>query len=340
MFNQNNTQFLMLTEGMFRVYDSLNYSVLYTNGNDNRCSESPQMALSQNGAKAVFYAPCQSKEMIEVNLQTWESSTYAQTLSSFIDTYSQDGDYYYVGNIWTGGLFLKPDGASIRSPLGFVDSTTIWMKQDNSVIQTISLPHETAVAVETVGDQSSILFARTDEQTYSAYPNSDYSVLIYNSSAGTSKTLPSLGEIKLNSASISKDGSRVIIIYNDEEVKIYERDRDSDGFSDSQDLCPLEQGDYSGCLQEYFDSDADGINDRDDLCPGTTNGLNVDNVGCALSQIDADMDGISDASDQCANTPIGESVGLTGCSNSQVDSDEDGVYDSQDNCPSTPPKLQ
>ena len=140
-----------------------------------------------------FYAPCQSKEMIEVNLQTWESSTYAQTLSSFIDTYSQDGDYYYVGNIWTGGLFLKPDGASIRSPLGFVDSTTIWMKQDNSVIQTISLPHETAVAVETVGDQSSILFARTDEQTYSAYPNSDYSVLIYNSSAGTSIRLAIFG---------------------------------------------------------------------------------------------------------------------------------------------------
>ena len=54
----------MLTEGMFRVYDSLNYSVLYTNGNDNH-SESPQMALSQNGAKAVLCA-CQSKEMIEV----------------------------------------------------------------------------------------------------------------------------------------------------------------------------------------------------------------------------------------------------------------------------------
>ena len=58
-------------------------------------------------------------------------------------------------------IVLKPDGASIRSPLGFVDSTTIYEARQLSY-QTISL-HETAVAVETVGDQSSILFARTDD---------------------------------------------------------------------------------------------------------------------------------------------------------------------------------
>ena len=73
-------------------------------------------------------------------------------------------------------------------------------------------------------------------------------------------------------------------------------------------LCPEIVGDFSGCLEEMFDTDEDGINDRDDQCPETTEGTIVDSAGCATNQLDSDADGISDASDQCPNTPNDESI--------------------------------
>ena len=139
---------------------------------------------------------------------------------------------------------------------------------------------------------------------------------------------------------VSKNGLRVVAVFetnsNNHWVKVFERDADSDGVTDTKDMCPLVAGEFLGCLEEFFDTDEDGVNDKDDQCPGTQIGINVDSTGCALNQLDSDGDGISDATDQCPNTPAGDSVGLTGCSGSQVDSDGDGIYDSQDNCPSTP----
>tara|TARA_B100001093_G_scaffold520285_1_gene614268 strand:+ start:738 stop:4721 length:3984 start_codon:yes stop_codon:yes gene_type:complete len=167
--------------------------------------------------------------------------------------------------------------------------------------------------------------------------SSDIGAQIFNLSTGQSFEVKHEGNsiAPANLALISSNGLR-IITESGHGWNVFERDRDYDGFPDSDDVCPTIYGEFSGCLEEFFDTDEDGVNDKEDQCPGTTEGTNVDDTGCAMNQLDSDGDGISDATDQCPNTPSGDSVGLTGCASSQVDTDGDGVYDSQDNCPSTP----
>tara|TARA_B110000003_G_scaffold7076_1_gene7297 strand:+ start:264 stop:2936 length:2673 start_codon:yes stop_codon:yes gene_type:complete len=334
MFNQNGSNLLFLTKNGLNAYDTSTYDRLaHVLGGPNDCSGATRsMGMSQDGKYLHAIMRCSLGDPadweIKVNLTDFAVEDNFQT-----NAYSQDGDYYYLDRIWEG-RFLKADGTSIRTPDGFVDSTEIYMKQDGSIVQEIVMPHETSIAMETVGDQSSVFFARVSGQ--STYTTSDYSLMIYNTNVGSQITLPNFELEVLNYGTISKDGSRVVVLYNHDSLKVFERDRDSDGYGDFGDLCPEVAGDFSGCSEEYFDTDEDGVNDKDDQCPGTTEGTNVDAIGCALNQLDSDGDGISDATDQCPNTPAGNSVGLTGCSGSQVDSDGDGIYDSQDDCPSTP----
>ena len=349
-FNQNGSMFFMLTEGMLRVYDASDYSILYQNGNDNRCDQSPYMAFTQNGEKMIFQAPCQSYEIIEVNLQTWESSTYAQPgEGDWYRTdaiYNPNGDYYYSGVVEGGwrdiGRLLKVDGTSIWSG---ADKLEIYEKDRPShldILQTI--PIENLSGFWPVGDQRSILLIINKNGDYDSNQDSAFEIKIYDTISGNIDSVGLIEGHQLVYARISEDGSTIFVLglgYPGapkaiEGYYVFERDRDSDNFVDSEDLCPEIVGDFSGCLEEMFDTDEDGINDRDDQCPETTEGTNVDAIGCALNQLDSDGDGISDATDQCPNTPAGDSVGLTGCSGSQVDSDGDGIYDSQDNCPSTP----
>lgn len=207
--------------------------------------------------------------------------------------------------------------------------------------------HPGVISIDGTDDSKSVLVASKDEEfSGNIYDNAINSTLsIYDLTTGQKKDvqLPSSlqenGEAYFLGVKISANGLRIIVHHASnygEWFAVYERDRDADGLVDTEDLCPDENGEFSGCLEEFFDTDEDGVNDKEDQCPETLAGINVDSIGCAPNQIDSDGDGISDANDQCPNTPGGDSVGLTGCSGSQVDSDGDGVYDAEDNCPSTP----
>lgn len=128
-------------------------------------------------------------------------------------------------------------------------------------------------------------------------------------------------------------------------------DRDGDGLSDEQDLCPDVPGRLSlnGCpdtdkdgiadgeddcptvagikaMKGCPDADNDGITDADDECPNER-GL-PENNGCPVN--DADGDGIPDETDICPNEAGTEA--LNGC----PDRDGDGLADREDACPDTP----
>ena len=109
------------------------------------------------------------------------------------------------------------------------------------------------------------------------------------------------------------------------------RDRDDDGVSDDDDLCPdTPVGavvDIRGCP---LDTDLDGIYDGLDRCPETPRGALVDPSGCPL---DGDEDGVPDGIDRCPNSPAGATVNKWGCTE---DSDGDGVPDGMDKCAGTP----
>ena len=95
-----------------------------------------------------------------------------------------------------------------------------------------------------------------------------------------------------------------------------ERDRDKDGVSDKEDLCPDVPGTVMGCP----DTDGDGIADKDDKCPSLA-GV-AENMGCPS---DRDKDGVYDTDDMCPDV----AGTLKGC----PDSDKDGVADKDDMCP-------
>ena len=83
---------------------------------------------------------------------------------------------------------------------------------------------------------------------------------------------------------------------------------------------------------EIGDADSDGISDTMDLCPGTSPGATVDSNGCSDGQVDADGDGVCD--------PGAPSAGPSGCAGSdncplvantdQSDTDSDGQGDACD----------
>ena len=156
------------------------------------------MALSQNGGKLIFQAPCQSYEIIEVNLHTWESSTFAQPGEGDwygTDTiYNPNGDYYYSGVVEGGwrdiGRLLNVDGTSIWSG---ADKLEIYEKNRPShldVLQTIQI--ENLSGFWPVGDQRSILTIIGDYDVTTGY-DYEFEIKIYDTISGQ---MNSVGLIK------------------------------------------------------------------------------------------------------------------------------------------------
>jgi outer membrane protein OmpA-like peptidoglycan-associated protein len=101
-------------------------------------------------------------------------------------------------------------------------------------------------------------------------------------------------------------------------------DSDRDGYIDSEDQCPQEQGVAPrGCPA---DTDSDGVLDRDDFCPREAGPAPK---GCP--DPDADHDGVPLPCDQCP-TEVG--VKPTGCA--IRDTDGDGIFDDKDKCVDKP----
>ena len=117
-------------------------------------------------------------------------------------------------------------------------------------------------------------------------------------------------------------------------------DRDHDGVTDAEDLCPDEPAGSKpdpsrpGC--PLRDSDGDGVIDKDDVCPNVHKGPNPDpaRLGCPLN--DADGDGVFDKDDRCPDVHKGPNPDpdRPGCPLS--DRDHDGVFDRDDMCPDQP----
>lgn len=106
-------------------------------------------------------------------------------------------------------------------------------------------------------------------------------------------------------------------------VNVPARDRDSDGLSDSVDVCPDQAGPAS--LNGCPDRDNDNIADKDDSCPDVA-GLSK-YKGCPIP--DSDNDGINDEQDAC---PLVAGIArYLGCP--IPDTDKDGVNDEVDKCP-------
>ena len=102
-------------------------------------------------------------------------------------------------------------------------------------------------------------------------------------------------------------------------------DDDADGVNDVNatgvplDLCPFTEMnrtdvDENGCAGNQRDSDSDGVLDDEDLCPGTPLGNPVSEVGCS----DLDGDGVFSNVDQCPDTPSRWTPDSYGCTVNQL----------------------
>src|SRR6478609_4363210 len=101
-------------------------------------------------------------------------------------------------------------------------------------------------------------------------------------------------------------------------------DADHDGYIDSEDQCPAEQGIAPrGCPA---DTDSDGVLDKDDFCPREAGPAPN---GCP--DPDPDHDGVPLPCDQC---PKEVGVKPTGCP--IRDTDGDGIFDDKDKCVDKP----
>jgi outer membrane protein OmpA-like peptidoglycan-associated protein len=119
-------------------------------------------------------------------------------------------------------------------------------------------------------------------------------------------------------------------------------DRDRDGITDADDVCPFVFGAPSEDLARYGcptptppDADNDGINDIDDACPERAGPPTPDRpstFGCPLP-LDSDKDGFVDAADACPEQAGKEALDprQNGCP-PPGDSDGDGVFDDRDAC--------
>lgn len=96
-------------------------------------------------------------------------------------------------------------------------------------------------------------------------------------------------------------------------------DKDGDGISDKNDLCPDTPGLES--LMGCPDSDGDGVADKDDACPQAAGTATMN--GCP----DTDGDGVADNLDECPDAA--GTAEMNGC----PDKDGDGIADKDDTCP-------
>ncbi len=117
-------------------------------------------------------------------------------------------------------------------------------------------------------------------------------------------------------------------------------DRDNDGVSDGDDLCPDQPAGSRpdvrrrGCPTP--DSDGDGVLDADDRCPSTPAGDHPDPDRPGCPDGDNDADGVLNHGDQCPDQPRGLSAdpARPGCP--APDRDGDTVPDASDACPTRP----
>jgi len=117
-------------------------------------------------------------------------------------------------------------------------------------------------------------------------------------------------------------------------------DRDGDGISDDDDMCPEDPEDFDkwqdtdGCPDP--DNDNDGILDARDDCPNEPEDVDgfQDADGCP--ETDNDKDGILDAVDKCPLQPEDKDgwEDEDGCP--EPDNDRDGILDTADKCPNKP----
>lgn len=119
-------------------------------------------------------------------------------------------------------------------------------------------------------------------------------------------------------------------------VKPTVTDKDGDGVTDTDDVCPNDPEDLDafkdadGCPD--LDNDVDGVNDVSDRCPMEAEDRDsyMDQDGCP--DLDNDGDGLADTADACPNER-GTAASM-GCPNR--DRDNDGVTDNSDQCPDQP----
>jgi len=119
------------------------------------------------------------------------------------------------------------------------------------------------------------------------------------------------------------------------------RDRDEDGFDDSDDQCPTEPEDRDtyedsdGCPDP--DNDLDSLPDKADKCPGQAEDADgfEDADGCP--ELDNDKDGLPDTGDRCPTDPETKNGfdDTDGCPDVS-DKDRDGVPDDKDTCADEP----
>ena len=123
---------------------------------------------------------------------------------------------------------------------------------------------------------------------------------------------------------ITKTLCYLVVVLLISSCKNYVLDSDRDGYANSIDQCPYEQGSILGCP----DVDSDGIPDHLDACPNTAGAFD----GCP----DTDGDGIEDAQDNCP----GEAGPQANDGCPWLDSDGDGILDKDDKCPYQPGDLE
>lgn len=114
---------------------------------------------------------------------------------------------------------------------------------------------------------------------------------------------------------------------------VYTADRDGDGISDSNDICP-DRADPN-----QTDTDGDGVGDACDRCPEDANKTEPGECGCGTEETDSDGDGTADCVDRCPMDEDKIEPGVCGCGAEETDQDNDGTPDCRDQCPSNPDKT-
>lgn len=113
----------------------------------------------------------------------------------------------------------------------------------------------------------------------------------------------------------------------------YTADRDGDGISDSDDICPDQPN------PDQIDTDGDSSGDACDRCPEDANKTEPGECGCGTEETDSDGDGTADCVDRCPMDEDKIEPGVCGCGAEETDQDNDGTPDCRDQCPSNPDKT-